>query len=582
MANKEFKIQSDTVSLNGVPLSSSADGKVVLPGVTRATGYQVDEVKQVGNEEPWSNVPAFVIDAVTYNDWNDLGSSNGRATYSVELDDDELDIEVVGGGAYSDRVAENNNMYAYVGQEVDPFAAFVGSDWVQIPYRPKMKASSIESELEGGGNSDIGDITFNDTTISAPDETEIVVEVKNSDSVANAKVVLNPEYATVKLESSFPDNTSFYSGNGYWSTAIWTVTQYGYGEIVFTGAQGLYNFLNSPSSGWSSGQNNRFSWNDGSLREFGGWSASGIGDEIRFTLSQAPVDLPPIDPTEVTVINFVWDNVSRIAVDSGDNQELQIQGNGMNVELGSSRDVNINAGDDLRLESNDILRLTNNSPEESVEIQTNADANTFTWAFNPDGSLTFPNSMTIETTYGGSPTFVIDGKTNTVEIRADTTILIGYNNSSGNVYIGNPNGGGQVDIVGSKFRVMVDAPTSSTGNVGDQAGQVAFDGSYIYYCTQSFGGTTHNVVHMLAQGFDANGVDNGYLVADTYQLPQVGWKVYYNGEVRTIDQVNSSNPGFYVVFVDSPLTIPGQALFAWGPAPATNIWKRIAWSGDTW
>jgi hypothetical protein len=210
-------------------------------------------------------------------------------------------------------------------------------------------------------------------------------------------------------------------------------------------------------------------------------------------------------------------------------------------------------------------------------------ANNNNWTFGTDGSLTFPGGMTIESQYGGGSRLVIDGKGEFVDIRDSGTILIGYN-STGSVQIGNPEGGTTTEIVSEKARFLLQSvPTSSIGTVGDLQGQVAFDGSYMYYCTQSFGGTTYDVVHSIAQGTSANGADNGYLVANTYQLPQVGWKVYYNGEIRTIDQVNDTGiPGFYVVFVDSALEIPGQATFAWGPTPATNIWKRVAWSSDTW
>lgn len=139
------------------------------------------------------------------------------------------------------------------------------------------------------------------------------------------------------------------------------------------------------------------------------------------------------------------------------------------------------------------------------------------------------------------------------------------------------------EVIATPGGRVVSVPGTSIGTLGDSAGDLAFSNGYIYYCIEDFGGTTYNVVHNLAQGFDADGVNSGYLVENTYQLPEVGWKVYYNGEVRTIDQVNSSGiPGFYVVFVDSLLTIPGQAVFSWGPASATNIWKRVAWSGDTW
>ncbi len=199
-----------------------------------------------------------------------------------------------------------------------------------------------------------------------------------------------------------------------------------------------------------------------------------------------------------------------------------------------------------------------------------------TWTFGTNGNLTIPGGIT---------------STNHLNLDADYdagySVYIGNNHSTpgmiGGVVIGDLRGG-FVNVITQKLIVGdTTVPTSSTGVPGDVKGQIAFDGSYIYYCTQNFGGTTYNVVHDLAAEFNANGVDNGYLVQNTYQLPEVGWKVYYNGEVRTIDQVNNGGiPGFYVVFVDNPLIIPGQATFAWGPAPVTNIWKRVAWSGDTW
>ena len=263
--------------------------------------------------------------------------------------------------------------------------------------------------LGQGGNASTGNITFSSTTISAPNESEIVVEVKNADSVSNARLILNSEYSISKLESARPDNTSFYSGDGYWTTATWTVTQYGYGELVFTDAQQLYAFLNSSTNGWNNGQNKRFSWNDGPERVFSGWGASGIGSEVRITLSQDQSDLPPEDPTEITVINFAWDSVSRVAVDSGDYQELQIQGNGMNVEIGSTSDVNINASDDLRLTGRDVVSIRNRSVSDPVTIVTNYDGSAPTWSFEADGALTLPSGGFIrETVVTGNPTIELE------------------------------------------------------------------------------------------------------------------------------------------------------------------------------
>jgi hypothetical protein len=138
---------------------------------------------------------------------------------------------------------------------------------------------------------------------------------------------------------------------------------------------------------------------------------------------------------------------------------------------------------------------------ENKGIKVFTDDATNLWIFGTDGSLTFPGGMTIETEYGGAPTLVVDGKEHTVEIRADEYILIGYNNSSGNVYIGNQTSG-QVDIVSNKFRVLAPAPSSSTGAVGDQLGQVAFNGSYIYYCTADYTNGASNIWKRVAWSGD--------------------------------------------------------------------------------
>jgi len=129
---------------------------------------------------------------------------------------------------------------------------------------------------------------------------------------------------------------------------------------------------------------------------------------------------------------------------------------------------------------------------------------------------------------------------------------------------------------------VVGVPAQSTGVAGDNQGDIAFDENYIYYCIENFGGLQHYVVHGIAEGTSADGVNNGYLVYSNFQLPQVGWRVTYNGSTSIINQVNSSNSGYYIVFVDTALVIPGQASFTWGPVPSTNIWKRIDFATDTW
>ena len=167
MANQEFKIQSDTVSLNGVNLSASSDGKVVIPGITRATGYRVEEVEDTGDQS-YSNFPAdtegevVVIDLVKYNAIVEQGNEELYATYTVTTDDEGYidEIQVDNAGTYTSPEAEanrTNDMYAYIGSGSASDRPLVPQDWLQIPFRPKMQATGIESDL-GGSSGDTGSV----------------------------------------------------------------------------------------------------------------------------------------------------------------------------------------------------------------------------------------------------------------------------------------------------------------------------------------------------------------------------------------------------------------------------------------
>ena len=240
----------------------------------------------------------------------------------------------------------------------------------------------------------------------------------------------------------------------------------------------------------------------------------------------------------------------------------------------------------LRLSGSEIAGVDNNSV--ALSSNTSVVINTYnpslhTWTFDNNGTLTLPGTMAIETTYGGAPTLVVDGKAHTVELRSDEYILIGYNNSSGNVYIGNQTSG-QVDIVSNKFRVLAPAPSSSTGAVGDQLGQIAFDGSYIYYCTQDYVGNSTSVTTLASSGTTA-WVDStdyaGDLVADFTANP-TGWT--YNGvAIVNIVADNSFGPGYALEGPVGGFSVINSYNYALvNPSTLPNIWKRVAWGGSTW
>ena len=178
MAIKPFAIQGADLTLGGVNLQAGTTG-VVIPGVTQATNYRVEEVERlitIGGNNP--NTFGSDANAVTIIDNSRYlvltGTTPGQgyvpAEYSVdELDDgriEEIDIEVAGTFAAADKTrAEASNMWATL--TPTPFASFNSANWTQIPFRPKMRAGEVINV--GGGNADTGNFTFSDDTITNGD-----------------------------------------------------------------------------------------------------------------------------------------------------------------------------------------------------------------------------------------------------------------------------------------------------------------------------------------------------------------------------------------------------------------------------
>ena len=165
MTIKPFAIQGADLTLGGVNLQAGAT-TIVIPGVTQATNYFVEEVERlitIGGNNPntfGSNAGAItVIDNAEYlylvDDGDTPSQSYVAATYSVdELDDgeiEEVDVESGGTFAAADKTrAEAADMWATT--TPTPFVSFNSANWTQIPYRPKMRAGAVEN-VGGGGDS---------------------------------------------------------------------------------------------------------------------------------------------------------------------------------------------------------------------------------------------------------------------------------------------------------------------------------------------------------------------------------------------------------------------------------------------
>ena len=162
MANKPFAIQGADLTLGGVSLQAGTTG-VVIPGVTQAVNYKVEEVEDVDEQTNTLEGAVAILDAVQFAalSANPNADITGYATYAVELDDDYYidEIEVTSPGTYTQQQATTNagsDMWA-PGASGDVFDPFVAADWFQVPFRPKMRAGVVETV---GGGADTGNVVF--------------------------------------------------------------------------------------------------------------------------------------------------------------------------------------------------------------------------------------------------------------------------------------------------------------------------------------------------------------------------------------------------------------------------------------
>ena len=135
---------------------------------------------------------------------------------------------------------------------------------------------------------------------------------------------------------------------------------------------------------------------------------------------------------------------------------------------------------------------------------------------------------------------------------------------------------------GKKMR-LVNPPAHSTGSSGDKAGDMAFDGNYLYYCIVDFGGYPTQTFTVDNVGQYTNVITVNKAANPNYTIPQQGWTVTL-GELMTLTQYSSdgSNGTYNFLFdINSLIPLPSTVTLTSNVA-ATNIWVRVAWSGSTW
>jgi len=241
----------------------------------------------------------------------------------------------------------------------------------------------------------IGDITFAGSTISAPDDNNITIQALDEDSALRSRISLSPDVGAVSMRGYSRENSDTFN-TGDWDTATW-ITGGGGGQVVIVNAAAINDFLNN-DLGSATGVT--FSINGGIAESLGSRSYSSLSQ----TLTLYTADAPETDPTTVTEIEFFYSFSSRIGIDYDDGSVSMSARGSMNVSINSERDINLSADDDVRIEGADSFRLINTSTTAPIQIITDDNNAGYSWNFEADGSLTFPDNTVQSTAYPGPQT----------------------------------------------------------------------------------------------------------------------------------------------------------------------------------
>lgn len=205
----------------------------------------------------------------------------------------------------------------------------------------------------------------------------------------------------------------------------------------------------------------------------------------------------------------------------------------------------------------------------------------FSWTFDNTGALTLPNNGVIRVDgdnieVGGITNFNVEA-TGVVGIYTNTEGVTPFQWQFGddgelifpdNTVQTTAWAGGRVSTV----------PGTSLGTTGDKQGDIAFNGSYIYYCTQDFVEASYSSTITLTHSGTFPSIVKGSI-----PQPQAGWVLIHNGNTYTLDaNAFDGNPGEWVLSLSSSISVTIGDSVTVGPASAANIWKRVAWSVDTW
>ena len=224
-----------------------------------------------------------------------------------------------------------------------------------------------------------------------------------------------------------------------------------------------------------------------------------------------------------------------------------------------------------------------------VTIQPNEQA----WTFGTDGSLTMPDTTTVSAGFvsggTGNHTAGIATYSSWNQVYAqDSSVGIQTSADGATYYTWGFDNNGNITFPDSSVQLtawaggrVVGVPGSSTGASGDLAGDIAFGTGYFYYCTANYSGTVYNIdsitSSMIARSYLIMYDSNSGFTSNDLSGYTVSGPGGYTGTVSGPSQ--DQGAGQWYIPVTPDVT---QEMGTYTFTSAADIWKRIQWSGDTW
>jgi len=510
-----------------------------------------------------------------YKIWGFSPTGNLTLPNGAVIRTDGTNTEVGGMTNFNVEAAGVVNIYTDTNGET-PYQWQFGDDGnLTLPAGGDILDSTGNSVLGGGGNT--GNVTFSDQIVMGTGTNDGgggLYLAPGPNSIADSAV----QYLRVR-GGDFPTHIHLDTGNNAY------YDQYFGADSKYVKLEASGNIVINADDG-ANGATWTFDTN-GDLTVPGGIKSS-ISNNLAIETESLPTNPPTtivISGADFTSVNLTYtkDGANSLWYPAGYNPAtdpyIEFTGGQYGIFVpGFNQALYVNTGT-LNIP---LVQWNTNPPLGSVAptgVYTYSGTYTRAWTFGTNGNLTIPGGISS-----------IDHLNLDADYDGGYSVYIGSNHPTagmlGGVVLGDTRGG-FVQVISQKLIVGETAvPTHSTGAVGDVEGQVAFDSNYIYYCTANYGQVGHQVTGSDYLGRASLNTNAFQLTktADTLQIT-VGDIISDSDGGATSTVVTVSSDENYTYVGTGGLAYAGVFPFTFTSTDYVsggNIWKRVAWSGDTW